>query len=200
MARIRPGEYFDGQESDEFYDGQASAAVGPRATTQPMVNPQFLESMAAQITQVTKAVIRQGKLIQILTDAEEYKKANERIDAEDAAKAAQDPRVDHLMKVVTGMAEQFNKLSSALPSMIGEAVRVNLEQSGVAPVQDFAGEIAEELASTVTPMRAPKQERKSGMGGRKPAPVAAATTSSPNRGQDNGKSEVIADGMERELH
>lgn len=197
MPRIRPGEYFDGQESDEFYDGPASGAVGPRAATQPMVNPQFVESMAAQVGQLTKAVIRQGKLIQILTDADEYKKANERIDAEERANAAQDPRVDHLMKVVTAMNEQFSKLSSALPAIVGEAVRANLEQAGAIPEQDFSGEIAAELADTVTPMRAPKQERKAGMGGRKNVPVSAVPKPAPN---ENGKSQVIGDGMEREIH
>lgn len=179
MPRISPGEYFDEdgqQDYPEFRGNTAALAPSP-------VQSQ-LQAACQQIGLLTKETLRQGRLLELLSDGDEYRKAVERLKEEEQVKAGRDPRVDELYGVVANMAETLNKLGSSLPVMIGDALRK------MAPVSqpDFAGEIADELSSTV---KQPNPEKPKALGQRR-------RTGPENR--ENGKSQAIADGMEREIH
>jgi len=180
MPRIRPGEY----EEEVFDEVPQRQFVPSRAPA-----PDFLGAMQNQVTLLTKELIRQNRLLQILSDGDEYKKAVEQFEAEERAKSGLDPRVDGLEKTVNNLANQFGQFLDNLPRIIGNAVAQNLEQFGSLPMT------ATEVAEQVSPVPKPQIGQR-----RKSAPVPEVMKAAPVASSDNGKSTVVGDGMEREIH
>ena len=178
MPRISPGEYEGGYSDAEI---PAQRAFAPSV---PMVSPEAFGQVRAHLAEVTKTVIRQGRLMQILSDGDEYKKAVEQLEAEERAKAGLDPRVDGLEQTVRSLAEQFGQFINEFPRMVGKAVAANLEQLQANPMPEPVPEpIMPKLGRPKKPT-VPEVMNK--------AAVAASS--------DNGKSTVLGDGMEREIH
>ena len=179
MPRISPGEYEGGYSDAEI---PAQRAFAPQV---PMISPEAFGQVRAHLAEVTKTVIRQGRLMQILSDGDEYKKAVEQLEAEERAKAGLDPRVDGLEQTVRSLAEQFGRFINEFPRMVGKAVAANLEQYQANPVPEPEPEpIMPKLGRPKKPT-VPEVMKKSGGSG-----VSS----------DNGKSTVVGDGMEREIH
>ena len=183
MPRISPGEYEGGYSDAEI---PAQRAFAPQV---PMISPEAFGQVRAHLAEVTKTVIRQGRLMQILSDGDEYKKAVEQLEAEERAKAGLDPRVDGLERNVIQLAEQFERFINEFPRMVGKAVAANLEQYQNVPM--FEPEPKPETAKPqlgrpkkVTAPTVPEVMKRQG------APASS----------DNGKSTVVGDGMEREIH
>ena len=187
MPRISPGEYEGGYSDAEI---PAQRAFAPQV---PMISPEAFGQVRAHLAEVTKTVIRQGRLMQILSDGDEYKKAVEQLEAEERAKAGLDPRVDGLERNVIQLAEQFSQFINEFPRMVGKAVAANLEQYQANPVPMTEPESEPDVVIPKSRLGRMKNSTAARVPEAMNKPAAPASS-------DNGKSTVVADGMEREIH